>query len=232
MNPAMATDDPPPPEPTDPKVKELLEGETSAADLERWFGLPTFQQVAEGEVKLKPAAEEDPDIVAVRERRARAIAAVDPVWLERHRLRTDEPLDDLIKFKADITLRVNPDLPLFDRKMIENKVQIADERWTERPEDISEQMEEVAPQALLRDLHRPELTFEKTFEVVDMAAEQKLDAVAEVIAAMATNWRLPELQIRPGVEARLLYAEILAERRSPWPDIPKRVNLPNRRITD
>jgi hypothetical protein len=228
----MAPDDPPPPEPNDRKVKELLDGENSAADLEKWFGLPTFQQVDEGEVKLKPVAEEDPDMVAVRDRRAKAIAAVDPVWLERHRLRTDAPLDDLIKFKATITLRVNPDLPLFDRKMIENKMQIADERWTERPEDISEQMEENAPQALLRDLHRPELTYEKLFEVVDMAAEQKLDAVAEVLAAMATNWRLPELQIRPGVEARQLYGEVLAERRSPWADIPKRVNLPNRRITE
>ncbi len=227
----MAPDDPPPPEPNDRKVKELLDGETSAADLEKWFGLPTFQQVDEGEVKLA-AVEEDPDMVAVRERRAKAIAAVDPVWLERHRLRTDAPLDDLIKFKATLTLRVNPDLPLFDRAMIENKMQIAEERLFERPEDISEQMEENAPQALLRDLHRPELTFEKTFELVDMAAEQKLDAVAEVLAAMATDWRLPELQIRPGVEARQLYAEVLAERRLPWPDIPKRVNLPNRRITD
>jgi len=227
----MATDDPPPPEPTDRKVKEILDGDVSAADLEKWFGLPTFQQVEEGEVKLK-VVEEDPDIVAVRERRARAVAAVDPVWLERHRRRTDEPLHELIQFNPDVTLRVNPDLPLFDRKMIENKMQIADERWFERPEDISEQMEECAPQALLRDLHRPELSFEKTFEVIDMAAEQKLDAVAEVIAAMATDWRLPELQIRPGVEARQLYREVLAERRSPWADIPKRVNLPNRRITD
>ena len=231
----MATDDPPPPEtlePPDRKVKEILDGDVSAADLEKWFGLPTFQQVEEGEVKLKPADEEDPYMVAVRERRARAIAAVDPVWLERHRLRTDGPADDLIKFNPHVTLRVNPDLPLFDRKMIENKMSIADERWFERPEDISEQMEENAPQALLRDLHRPELTFEKTFEVIDMAAEQKLDAVAEVVAAMKTDWRLPELQIRPGIEARQLYGEVLAERRSPWADIPKRVNLPNRRITD
>jgi len=232
----MAPDD----EKPDPKVKDLLErdvtkplnevvDDATAAELEKWFGLPTYQQVEEGEVTL---AQEDPEMAAVRERRAKAIAAVDPAMLEAHRRRTDAPLDDLLKFKATITLRVDPDLALFDLAMIENKLQIAEARELQRPEDIDEQLEENAPQALLRDLHRPDLTFEKTFEMIDMAAEQKIDIVAEVAAAMATSWKLPELGIRPGVEARQLIAEVHAERNRPWPDILTRANLPNRRVQE
>lgn len=224
----------------DPKVKELLErdlgkpledvvDEVTAAQLERWFGLPTFQQVEEGEVQVD---QEDPDMVAVRERRAKAIEAVDPAMVEAHRRRTDGPLDDLLKFKATIELRVNPELSLFDHKMIENKLQISEPRDHVRPDDIEDQMQDTTPQALLRDLHRPELFFEKVFEVVDMAAEQKIDIVAEVNLAMATNWKLPAFGASPFVEGRQLLADVAAERRSPWADIPKRANLPNRRVQE
>ncbi len=231
----MAPDHEPPP---DPKVKELLDrdpgkplkdvvGEATAAELERWFGLPTYQQVEEGEVKL---AEEDPDMVAVRERRAKAIESVSPALLEAIGLRTDNPKDDLLKFKATITLRVKEDVSVIDLAMIEAKLQISEERQLQRPDDIEEQMQENAPQALLRDLHRPELFFEKTFEMIDQAADQKIDIVAEVNQAMATNWKLPAFGIRPGVEALQLMGDVKAELRSPWREIPDRVTLPNRRV--
>lgn len=232
----MAPDD----EKPDPKVKELLErdqgkplreivDEVTAAELERWFGLPTYQQVDEGEVKL---AQEDPDMVAVRERRAKAIDAVDPAMVEAHRRRTDGPLDDLLKFKATITLRIREDVSLINLAMIEHKLQSSEPRERQRPEDIEEQLEENAPQALLRDLHRPELVFEKTFELIDMAAAQRIDVVAEVSSAMATNWKLPEFGIRPGIEARQLLDEVRTERNLPWPDVLLRANLPNRRVQE
>ena len=232
----MAPDD----EKFDPKVKDLLErdqgkplGEivdaATAAELERWFGRPTFQQVEEGEVNV---AEEDPDVAAVRERRAKAIEAVDPAMVEAHRRRTDGPLDDLLKFKATITLRVREDVSVIDHAMIEAKLKISEPRERQRPEDIEEQLEDNAPQALLRDLHRPELVFEKLFEIVDMAAEQKIDVVAEVAAAMATNWKLPAFDARPPVEAQDLLNEARTERNLPWPDILKRANLPNRRVQE
>src|SRR5437870_4652205 len=103
----------------DPKVKELLTGgaavdgrdllpagsaaegrrgsidATTQADLARWFGLPSFSEVAE-----RPLAPEDPEVAAVRERRAKATAAVDPALLERIRIRTEERPETLIKFAA------------------------------------------------------------------------------------------------------------------------------------
>ena len=35
----------------------------------------------------------------------------------------------------------------------------------------ADQLEDNTPQALLRDLHRPEIDFQKTFDIVDMAAK-------------------------------------------------------------
>src|SRR5688572_22019300 len=55
----------------------------TAADLARWFGLPSFTQVEEGEVKPRPVKPEDPEVVARREAVARATAAVDPAFCDR-----------------------------------------------------------------------------------------------------------------------------------------------------
>lgn len=232
----MATDDD---DKRDPTVKQLIErgldkplkdvvDEVTAAELEKWFGLPSYQQVEEGEVKI---AEEDPDMVAVRERRQKAIAAVDPLLLDSIQRRAEGD-KDLLRFKATIKMIVDPSLALFDMAMIENKLSIAEPRERERPEDIEDQLKDATPQALLRDLHRPELEFEKLFEVVDMAAEQRLDVVAAVAEAMATNWKLPPLDDTPMREARKVVAELHAERAAPWPAILTRVRLPNRRVTE
>lgn len=241
----MATDDEKPdptpdattePASNDPRAKELLTGKpleemvdaATAAELARWFGLPSFQQVDEGEVKL-PA--EDPEMLAVRERRAKAIAAVDPALLEAHRRRV-EATEGLLKFEATIDVCVDLDLPLFDADMAERRSGLAEPREVERPEDLSDALAECTPQALLRDLHRPELMFDKEFEVVDVAAEQKLDAVAAVREAIATSWKLPELGDPSGVAIRRIMGEVRAERDAPWIDIPRRAHLPNRRIED
>src|SRR5689334_7444755 len=114
----------------DKTVKELIDAATRA-ELERWFGLPSFTQVEE-ERAAAPA--EDPDIVAVRERREKAIAAVDPAMVEWHRRRTDAP-EDLIKFKPTIEVRVDPDVALLDHAMIE-RGSIAEPREVEIPDAL------------------------------------------------------------------------------------------------
>lgn len=238
----MATDDDKPEanEPAapaaEPRAKDLLRGSAleemvdaaTAAELAKWFGLPSFQQVDEGEVEL-PA--EDPEMVAVRERRARAIAAVDPALLEAHRRRIEAP-EGLIKFEAKLEVRVDPDLALFDADMAERRGHLAEAREVERPEDLADALAECTPQALLRDLHRPELMFDKEFEVVDMSAEQKLDAVAAVREAITTSWKLPDLGEPQGVALRKVMAEMRQELHTPWADLPRRARLPNRRIEE
>lgn len=239
----MATDDDDKSARPEPKVKDLLERDpakpleefidaATAAELARWFGLPSFEQVGD-QLEAQPSSSaptEDPDVLRVREKRANAIAAVDPGLLEALRLRAEGP-KDLLRFEATIETRVDPSIALLDLGMIERTHTIAEPREIVRPEDIEDQLKDATPQALLRDLHRAEIDFDKTFEVVDMAASQTIDIVAEVALAMATSWKLPELGEPPGIELRKLFDELRAERRLPWADIPSRATLPNRRVT-
>lgn len=210
--------------PADQTVKQLLDAST-VADLERWFGLPSFQELAE---KGEPEPE-DPDVVATRERRAKAIAAVDPALVEAHRRRV-EGGETLLLFKATIESRIDPELALIDLKMIEQKQVLAEPREVEIPEALRDDLADCTPQAILRDLHRPETLFDKVFEIVDMAADQRFDIVAAVADAMRTSWKLPALEASPATEGRALIAELRQDRlRSIAHLLP---HLPNRRVTE
>lgn len=208
----------------DKKVKDLLDAKTRA-ELERWFGMPSFEQLADrGIVPAPPPAEEDPEIAARAKRYEEAIAAADPRFLEAHGART-APADHLIRFKAVVDVRVDPGIALFDFEMAERQQSIAEPRERELPEELNDDMKECAPQALLRDLHRPEIEFNKVFEVVDIAAEQRLDIVAMVAEAMRTSWALPPFTATPLQEARELLAAMREDRLvKPWTEIeiPKR----------
>lgn len=234
----MAPDDAPPSPKPDPKVKELLGrpledvvDEITAAELQKWFGLPSFAQLQERGVPV-PQPEEDPDIVAVRERRAQAMAAVDPTLLDAIHHRTQVSPETLIKFEAKIDVHVNPAISRVDMDMVDRRMLSQEPRMVERPPDIEDELRDSTPQALLRDLHRVEVEFDKTFEVVDMAAEQTLDVVAEVAEAMRTNWKLPPLDETPSQVLQRLLGEAREEIRLPWTEIPSRMNLPNRRVTE
>ena len=208
----------------DQTVKQMLDAST-LADLERWFGLPSFQEIAER--KEEPPT--DPEIEATRAQRAKAIAAVDPAILERHQHRLERG-DTLLQFKATIELRIDPTVAQLDYDHIEQKQSIAEPREVEIPDRLRDDLTECTPQAILRDLHRPELYFDKVFEVVDMAAEQRLDIVAAVDEAMRTSWRLPAFEGPVAAEGRALLAELKQDRmRSIAHILP---TLPNRRVTE
>jgi hypothetical protein len=210
------------PDDDDKTVKQMIDAATRA-ELERWFGLPSFDQLAEQGVVV-----EDPEDAEYRERRARAAAAVDPALLEAMHQRNEVRPATLVKFSQIVDVRIRTEMGSFDHAMLERQYSIAEPREVEIPEELRDDMKDVAPQALLRDLHRPELSFDKQFELVDAAAEQKLDIVAEVAAAMATSWKLPRLDVRPFDEVRRELAEDRAIRRRPWTEIKMR----NRRVVE
>jgi len=208
----------------DKKVKDLID-EATRADLERWFKLPSFEQLAEQEVKPAPSAKEA-ERLAIRKRYDDAIAAVDPAMLEAHRRRV-ETLAEVSKFKPLIDVRVDPSIVRIDLSLIERQHSMVEPRDFERPPSVEDDLRERTPQALLRDLHRPELDFDKAFEVVDMNAEQRFDIVAAVAQAMATRWTLPPFGKSPFHEARAAILEGREYRGRPWTDI----KMPNRRVT-
>ncbi len=229
----MAPDDQDPKD--DPTVKDLLKGtslddvvdEATRKELERWFGLPSFEELEAKGAEPKP---EDPEVVAVRERREKAIEAVDRALLEALRVRYEDRSETLLKFEAKLEVRVDPDVAMLDHGMLERVHTVAEPRDFERPEDIEDDLKDVTPQALLRDLHRPETDFSLTFEMIDISAEQRLDIVAEVATAMATSWKLPPLGESPVIESTRDIADARAVRRKPMTELLPQ--LTNRRVTE
>jgi len=211
-------------EPAEQTVKQLLDAKTRA-ELERWFGLPSFQELAErGEPPPK-----DPDLEAARAQRAKAIAAVDPALVEAHRRRVESG-DTLIRFQAVIDVRIDPSVTLVDFAQIERHQSIAEPREVEISDQLRDDLTECTPQAILRDLHRPELYFDKLFEIVDMAAEQRFDIVAAVDDAMRTSWKLPPFGSSLAAEGRALIAEAKEERMRSIAHLLS--DLPNRRVRE
>lgn len=212
-----------------PKVKDLLADNAklsevvdaaTRAELERWFGLPSFDQLAERGVVV-----EDPEMVKAREQRDRAIAAVEPGLLDKLRVRAER---EILPVRGEPQLHAR-DIAMIDLPRIERMhVAIAEPRDRELPPQIEDDLRECTPQALLRDLHRSEDMFSKTFEMVDMAADQRFDIVAEVASVMSTSWKLPPLGQLPSIEGRGLLEELRRLRRTPSTDIP----TPNRRLKD
>ena len=199
-------------DPKVPTVKDLLEDRkaleavvdaATRAELERWFGLPSFTELEEK--GLAPAVE-DPDMVKAREQREQAIAAVDPAFLD---VLAGRAFREMIPVRRGVELRLKESVSLIDLAHVESMAAaIADPRERELPEQIRDDLNECTPQALLRDLHRSEEEFSKLFDMVDMAAEQRFDIVAEVRDAMKTRWTLPPLDFAPVREARRTYAEL------------------------
>jgi hypothetical protein len=213
----------------DKTVKELIDASTRA-ELEKWFGLPSFQQVAEQEeaAAQAPSAVEE-ERIAKRARRDAAIAAVDPRMLEAHRRRVEQQ-DKLKLFTPEIDTHVDPSILVFDQVMVDKSHTIAEPRDYDLPSDLPDDLHECTPQALLRDLHRPELTFDKVFEIVDAAAEGRVDRhaiIAEALAFRRASLHIPESRFR---EARALILEMRKDRRRPVAELTSK--LRNRRVKE
>lgn len=223
----------------DPRVKELLErdqgkslkdivDEKTAAELQRWFGLPSFEQLEDEGVAARPISPQEEADRAKRQETLDAVAE----WMLAGLDYRHHHAWDVVQFKPLIDVRVDPDMPLFAEAGLQRIRSNAEVRERERPEDIEEELKDQTPQALLRDLHRPELSFEIQYEVGEEMSEVVLDPVVEVRQAMATSWKLPNLGDPPGVALRKIFAAVREDLLIPWADLPTLVEMPNRRVTE
>ncbi|HTR52948.1 MAG TPA: hypothetical protein VMJ10_19675 [Kofleriaceae bacterium] len=210
------------------KSLEQVVDEATRKQLESWFGLPSFTELVDRGV---PPEELDPEMNAVRERRAKAIAAVDPALVADIKFRTEDNPETLLDLELTLDVVVDPDISRFDIGMAERAAVIAEPRQVEIPDQIYDDLKECVPQALLRDLHRPETYFDKQLEIVDVIAAERVDASAVVARAMR------EARLQPPVssewrEARELLAELRRDRRRPWPELFAALPLPNRKVQE
>ena len=220
----MPTDD------DDKRVKDIL-GENNLADLQRWFGLPTYTELAEeGKTAAIPAEAVDP-YKEVRERRDKALAAVEPWFLAGIHERHAKPWS-LIKFKAVIDVKVRLGMELFDESMATSRA-TAEPREVKRSEQIEDDLRDRTPQALLRDLHRAVRYYEKEFHIYDSEAGKAFATPSDEVAKMmTTDLRLPPLPDLPGVDLRNMMAASVSELAQPWKELPKRNRMVNRRIKE
>jgi hypothetical protein len=217
----MATDD------NDKRVKDML-GTTSAADLQRWFGLPSYTALEE-EGKTASLPDDDPYKEA-REQRDRALAAVEPRFLAAIHERHEKPWT-LLRFEQTIDVKVRVDMGLFDESMATTRA-TAEPREIERPEDIEDDLKDSTPQALLRDLHRSEKSFDIQYEIYDAGDTNPFSGSHDAAEMMGTNLRQTLAEDLPGTDLRAMMGEIIHEWRQPWAELPKRNRMVNRRIKE
>jgi hypothetical protein len=155
----------------------------TAADLARWFGLPSFQELADHGVQ--PVLDEydrDPEVVARRKVIAAASEAVDKVFLETFFARGET-------YGAMVT----PLPPM--RLTLDRAIGVADPDLVRRPPEpglyevaleTREEMEQMTPQAVLRDLHRIVEEYGIRYEIDERTAVEWtfIDAREEIRAEM------------------------------------------------
>ncbi|MCW5808388.1 MAG: hypothetical protein KIT31_38920 [Deltaproteobacteria bacterium] len=209
--------DAPPEEELDPQTR---------ADLERWFGLPSYQELAER--PPEPQQPVDEDLKKLLAARARALAAIDPALLERHRRRVEPDADRVLpRPLPELRTYADPDMTMFDQSALGHGHSIAEPREVEIPQQLIDDLHECTPQAILRDLHRPEDVFDKVFEIVDHGRELVVDVGHTVAELMRQSFRATA-QPSTFTVGCALYGESRVVRSAPWVDVLK-TYLPNRR---
>lgn len=198
------------------EIEQVVDAAT-LAELMSWFNRPNALDAP------APAAEEsfeDREMREMRERRDAAAAHADPwllAYIQRHET-TPPPFKQLppIELKVDdsITLRLVRD----ELSRIERADPTEEERPYGVPRDIAELVERHnAPQAILRDLFRPETQFDRRLES-PFDELPTMDPLAAAKAAMAEHltvpWTAPPMDTLDEITREL--RDIL---RQPWADL-------------
>lgn len=207
------------------------------AQLAAWFDLPSFAELAESAPSADPAAAFDEifssipgfyippeEIARVQKARAQALAAVDPSlvdYLERH-LTTG---DRLQRFRATLEVTLTPDRLVRPFRPTAS----AEVAEASPPGWVADDLQHQVPQALLRDLHRPEIQIGagEPGEPIE-PGEPPFDPLGEVKAIVAARYRF-DAYVPPALEtAAEGLAELAAIKASPWSEI----RTSRRRVTE
>ena len=118
------------------QLEEELDPDT-VAQLARWFGLPSFAELAE-------QAEESPEAIEAREHLEQLEAAVDVGLVERLRARCHAG-DDLRRLTGEVTVHVETPIERLDAGFVERFGAIADPREVEIPYQLEDDLQGMHP---------------------------------------------------------------------------------------
>jgi hypothetical protein len=189
--------------PNIPDVTANLDAKTQA-DLARWFGLPSIDSSQAPTLSASNSElDEDPEQAEARKRRDAAMAAADPRFLDKvfgwfdraDALTFDESagLALQVRHSKDVTIAGDFSSTVVVGKVVDREL----------PYGVEGNLRDCAPQALLRDLYRPEMFFRKEFELLPLVDQHpterliKLDPVPPAVdsflrttndVAMSLTW--------------------------------------------
>ncbi|MEM9490514.1 MAG: hypothetical protein AAGC55_15310 [Myxococcota bacterium] len=198
----------------EPRVGDLLHGRVSEeqldpatiAQLAAWFGAPAqaivdAERAAGASPGRDPAAPQPPSETpppreakysdpALRElwrRRYRAMDAVAPDFLAELESWAVES-DELLHLPEPMDLNIESSLAKFDFQVW--RLTLLDVREYERPESVWDALSERAPQAVLRDLHRPVLSWSPVLMPNDLGVDWRGSrSYSRVNALMRASYR-------------------------------------------
>jgi hypothetical protein len=212
------------PPPSEPRAGDLLAGRVSQEQLEEeldpqtiaqlaaWFGSPAT------EVPEPRRQREDPEMRELRELRRRAAEAVDPALVARLDARTTAG-DEFIRLPAPPVLTLERPLNKLDMSVW--KVRLTETHEYERPDDLPDLLQDRVPQALLRDLHRPVLSWPLFLQPMDLGVDVAGQTARTQVAALVNTRyqvRMAERPIASHQAAREM-AGLRARLAEPWGEI-------------
>lgn len=211
----------------EPRAVDIVTGNVDEDDLDpetiaqlaRWFGAAT-PNAAMGSAP----APVDPDILEAQAAKKRAADSADPALVARLEQWTTSG-DPLIKLPPPME-NVGPDtsLPKFDMSVWGLRT-AGRAREVEPPDKIREALKERTPQALLRDLHRPETHFGDVYmDMVDTGLDvggvRARRLVKDAITTTYTIKICDELAPRQWMDAD--FADLRTRLNQPWSELAVR----------
>jgi hypothetical protein len=204
----------------EPRVRDVLRQMAPAADeatlseLMSWFELPSYEAVAAAAGELPGAAASDAQ--AIRERRERAMAHVDPTLVDAILRRQPAP-DRIHRLTAPTWrpwMRGEP-IVTFDDSQLPPDL----DEWPEwnLDHEIRDWLKTCTPQAFLRDLYRPETEF-----LIQMAPPwdeeyepPSLEDSGEARALLARSYKVG-IMVTPAYKGPRWWDDHVAMMKAPW----------------
>jgi hypothetical protein len=186
------------------------------AQLAAWFDLPSFAELEERRKAEEPQLDEfDQRRKELHERIAEAADGGFLAKVERWRTAGDP----LIRLPPPMEIQIGGDIRCNVTDVTDGMGSIAEPREREMPYWMEDDLNETTPQAILRDLHRPELDFNLYFE--QMEHQPTLSEMREVVTATLGMPLRIRPDLRPASESvRDALADLRHWKAARWDELP------------